>query len=379
MNRQHLSSTRSRPSRRGAALLASLVMIVMLCMLAAVMVDLGYLHGCKSRMQDAADAAALAATMRIGNENNSESRAEARAWAIGFANHNLEGMGDVLVTEDVVFGRWDPSSETFAVNENAPNAVQVMVRRDGVNTDRVAGFFMNIFGATELGLTASSTATMSGSSSAEGVPMALRAPGFGDIDADFSEANPDKDGPSGPSNGNSFEVGEEVIIAIDGKGKDSSVQLTLDIDGNGGNASEGSVKDVLEGKSDLAEMQVGDEANIFSEGTGDDGFGEALEDRLELADNDPGRDLVMPVVETTNDSRGGDGKLSGKVRIADFVSVHLDRVVEETIPDPKNDKKTIKVRYLMGTVTTRRAETSWGGGTPSGAGGGTVGLPELVH
>lgn len=369
---------RRRSSRRGAALLASLVLIVGICMLAAVMVDLGYLHACKSRMQNAADAAALAATMRLSNENTAAAREEAKNWAIGFANHNLEGFGDVLVPDDVVFGNWNPTSESFVENNSSPNSVQIMVRRDGKNTASVGGFFMNIFGTSEIAMTATATATISGASGAEGVPMALRSPDFGDVNAKLTDHNPLKDGPSSPANGTAFEVGEQVVIAVEGDGKDSSSQLTLAIDEKGPGAPEGHVKDVLKGKSDPVDMQVGDEASVMDHGMGDGKFTDALEDRMKLPDSHADRDLVMPIVEEVAGSRNGKGELTGNVRIADFVSVHLDDIVEEQMPDPKNAKKTITVRYFMGTITNKRAETSWGGATPSGAGGSSVGLPELV-
>jgi hypothetical protein len=112
------------------------------------------------------------------------------------------------------------------------------------------------------------------------------------------------------------------------------------------------------------------QAFVVGEGTSG-GYGEALDDRLKLATDDPGRDIVLPIVETLPGSRDDKGKLKGKVRIADFVAVHLDGVVEVEIVDPKDPKKTIKVDYLMGTIITRRAETSWGGGS--------VGVVELVQ
>jgi hypothetical protein len=87
----------------------------------------------------------------------------------------------------------------------------------------------------------------------------------------------------------------------------------------------------------------------------------------------------MPIVETTNTSRDFNGHLTGEVRVSDFVGVHLDGTVEYDVVDPSNPSKTITVKYLMGTITNRRAETFWGGATPSGAGGGTVSLPELVR
>ncbi|MCH7727366.1 MAG: hypothetical protein IH991_12930 [Planctomycetes bacterium] len=371
---QHFLDSMDR-KRRGSVMLTSVVFIIMLCMLAAVMVDYGYLHACQSRMQNGADAAALAAAMRVGNENTPEARAEAQQWAVGFANYNLPGYGEVLAVEDVTFGIWDPDSETFAAGGDPPNAVQVVVRRDGTNTERVGTFFMGMFGHNEIGMTATATAMLSSTSAAEGVPMALRAPGFGSVDPEVTEANPGKDGPSAPEYGDYFEVGEEVIVFIYGNGKNSSVHLTLDIDG----AAEADVKKILKGESDLVEMQVGDEVYVFNEGTGSGNYGKALDDRLDLDFDDPGRDIIMAVVETLPDSRDEDGRLTGKVRIADFVSVHLDEIVEEEIEDPDDPSKTITVKYLMGTITNRRAETSWGGATPSGAGGRTVTIAELVQ
>lgn len=350
-------------------------MIVMLCMLSAVMVDLGYLHSCKSRMQNAADAAAIAAVMRLGNENSKDTMIEARSWAIDFANRNLPGFGDVLVADDISFGIWNPATKTFTASMNTPNAVQILVRRDGLNTESIGTFFMNIFGTADIGLTTTAIATLASASAAEGVPMALRAPDFGSVDSDISDENAGKDGPGSPANGESFEVGEQVVVYIYGKGKKSPVHLALDIEG----VTNGDLTKILKGSSEAIEMQVGDEVNVLNEGTGGGGYGSALDDRLKLSVNDPGRDIVMPVVETLPGSRNGDGQLTGKVRIADFVAVHLDDVVEVDIPDPDNPSKTITVSYLMGTITNRRAETSWGGATPSGAGGGGVAIVELVY
>jgi Flp pilus assembly protein TadG len=365
--------------RRGSALLSSLMMLIMICMLAAVMVDLGLMQGKKSRMQSAADSAALAAAMRVGNDNSDEARADAQVWAASFANLNLPGLGDVLVEDDIVFGTWDVANETFSDGGDAPNAVQVRVRRDGTNTEKVGTAFMRIFGKNEFGLTTSATAMMSASSAAEGMPLALRAPEFGSVDPVVTADNPGKDGPSFPANGEYFEVGEEVIVAIYGQGKRPPVHLTLNIDADGPGAAEADVKKVLKDTADPIEMQVGDQAYVFNEGTGSASYGEALDDRLDLDDDDPGRDIVMPVVEILEDSRDEDGQLVGEVRIADFVSVHLDEIVEVDVPDPDDPSKTITDRYLMGTITSKRAETSWGGATPSGAGGGNVIVAELVN
>jgi hypothetical protein len=330
-------------------------------------------------MQSAADAAALAAVMRIGNSNTQESRIDAEAWAIGFANYNLPDLGDVLVVDDVTFGTWNSLNETFTSGGNPPNAVQVVVRRDGLHTDRVGTSFMNFFGMSEVELSVKAVAMITSTSSAEAMPIALRSPEFGAVDAGISAGNPGKDGPSSPENGEAFVLGEKVIVAVYGKGKFAPVHLALDIDADGPGAAEADVKKVLKGDDLAIEIQVGDMAYVFNEGTGSASYGEALDNRLDLDSDDPGRVIIMPVVETVCDSRNSDGKLTGEVRVADFVCVHLDGIVENDVVDPSNPSKTITVKYLMGTIVNRRAETSWGGGTPSGAGGATVSLPELVQ
>ncbi|HIF31016.1 MAG TPA: hypothetical protein EYQ75_04980 [Planctomycetaceae bacterium] len=370
---------RKQKRRNGSVLVISLAAIIMMCFLASMTVDLGYLHSCKSRMQSAADAAALAAVMRIGNDNSQESRLDAQAWAIGFANYNLPDLGDVLVSSDVTFGTWNPLNETFTSGGDPPNAVEVTVRRDGENTDRIGTSFMNFFGVSEVGLSAKAVAMIASTSAAEGMPMALRSPDFGAVDPGISAGNPGKDGPSAPANGSEFVVGEQVIVAIYGKGKYAPVHLALDVDADGPGASESDCKKVLKGEDVAVEIQVGDLLYVFNEGTGSASFSEALDDRLDLDSDDPRRNIIMPIVETTNTSRDVNGHLTGEVRVSDFVGVHLDGTVEYDVVDPSNPSKTITVKYLMGTITNRRAETFWGGATPSGAGGGTVSLPELVR
>ena len=375
-----MSISRSKKrKRRGSVLITAIAFIIMLCMLAAVTVDMGHMYGCLSRMQNAADSAALAAAMRVGNENTQEARDDAQKWAIGFANYNLPGHGDVLVTSDVTFGTWDPEFETFSAGGTTPNAVQVQVRRDGANTDSVGTWFISMFGPDSLGLMCTAIAMTSPTSAAEGVPMALRSPSFGSVDPAVTAVNPGKDGPSFPKNGVSFKVGEHVVIAAYGQGKKPPVHLTLDVDADGPGAAEADVKKILKGDMDPVELQAGDEVNVFNEGTGSAGYIEALDDRLNLADSDPGRDIVMAVIETTSTSRDADGKLTGPVRIADFVCVHIDGIVDIVVVDPTDPTKTITDRVLMGTITNKRAETFWGGATPSGAGGATVTIAELVR
>lgn len=372
MTKRPLASRRHQ--RRGSALFICLAMITGICLLSTVIIDLGYLYGCRSRMQNAADAAALAAAMRIGNDNTEASRDEAANYAISFANQNLPGRGSVLTGDDVVFGMWDPANKAFTEGGSAPNAVKVVVRRDGNNGQSVGTFFMGMFGTRDVSIATVATATIAPASSVVGIPMALRGPGFGDVDPKVSDANPGKDGPSSPWNDSFFEVGEEVVVATYGQGSQPPVHLTLDL-----GPTPAEVMKLLKGGSVPIEIQVGDEVKVFNKGVGSNNYCESLDERLSLAADDPGRDIIMAVVEILPDSRDGSGKLTGDVRVSDFVGVHLDGIDTIWVNDPNKPSKQIKIKQLIGTITNKRTITSWGGATPSGAGGGTVTIPELVN
>ena len=216
-------------------------------------------------------------------------------------------------------------------------------------------------------------AILDGVSGAGVLPMALRDGNFGPIDPEVAEFNPGKDGPSAPANGKQFEVGEEVILYIYGKGKKSPVHLTLDIDSPGPGASQSDVKKVLKGEQDPVVMKAGWDYFVFNEGTGSGGYGSAIDDRLKTAIDDPLRDVVVPIVSILPGSKNDDDRLSGKIRVVDFAAVHLDGTVEEDVVDPNNPSQTITVKYLVGTISRRII--SYGGGAPqsaNGVGGDTV-------
>jgi hypothetical protein len=63
--------------------------------------------------------------------------------------------------------------------------------------------------------------------------------------------------------------------------------------------------------------------------------------------------IIMPVIETLPMSRNSDGRLTGDIRIVDFVAVHLDGVERITVADPRFDassSKTMTVEAIVGTV-----------------------------
>ena len=102
-----------REKRRGSVVVTMPVMLGGLIFVAAIMVDIGSFYVNKSQMQNAADAAAIAAAMKIGNDRSAASLETARAFASDFANKNQVGRGDVLVADDISMGIWDYSGGGF--------------------------------------------------------------------------------------------------------------------------------------------------------------------------------------------------------------------------------------------------------------------------
>ena len=366
---------------RQGAMMAMLPMVIMaLVFVAAIMVDVGTLYVGRSQMQHAADAAAVAAAMSIGNDRSEEALERALTYGSAFANYNQEGRGDVLLAEDIELGIWDFETDEFKSTNyvDLANAYRVTVRRDGVNSDSLASYFGSMFGIYDVEATAVATAIVSSSSTGIGIPVALRDPAFGEIEAGLTAANPNLDGPSIPENSRQFQIGESVVLMM--YGDDCPVaHLTLAYDELGWGASSMSVEKILSGEKPDVEMQVGDEVRVLDYGMGDGAFAVELEKRYALDADDPKRTVVLPIVEILDDSRHIHGQIYQEVRISDFVSVFLDDIVERDIVDPEDPDETVTVKLMMGTVGYRRANATYGGASPSGVGGKTVSITQLVN
>ena len=73
----------------------------------------------------------------------------------------------------------------------------------------------------------------------------------------------------------------------------------------------------------------------------------------------PKRTLYVPVVEELPESRNpSNQQLDGPVRVSGFVSVHLDSIIEVTVPDPRNPSQTIKIQTIVGTVLEDQSSDS---------------------
>ena len=124
--------------------------------LAAVAVDLSYAIVLQSRLQSAADSAALAAAVALPDQN----AALAQAQVYAQKNLAVSENGTVLAVNDAIFGNWDNATRAFAPNPPTDpiNAVEIRLRRADSNGYPVSTFFGSIFGITKINLSASAIA-----------------------------------------------------------------------------------------------------------------------------------------------------------------------------------------------------------------------------
>jgi len=122
----------------------------------AVAVDLSYAIVLQSRLQSAADSAALAAVVKLPDQ----SAAITVAQEYTGKNLAVSQNGTVLAVNDVIFGNWSNDTRVFAANPplEPVNAVEVRLRRADSNGNPVRTFFASIFGIASIDLSANAIA-----------------------------------------------------------------------------------------------------------------------------------------------------------------------------------------------------------------------------
>jgi hypothetical protein len=343
--------------------------MTMLLGMTALAVDSGYLYNVKADLQNAADAAALAAAITMFDlEGEALDYDMAKLTAIRVAARNLDVAPDTAARMmDFSIGRYDDildhTQKFVAIADNTSNACRVTLHRTEARGQAVQLFFSAIFGRHQSDVSCRAVAGRASVDAVPALPIALRDPTFGTVDPDVAEKNPGKDGPSFPTDGKQFQLGEDVTVFVFGKGPRPMVHLTLDIEPYKGVAETNFIMGV-DGEKHLTasdyenfNIEIGDQYYIENLGTGNNNFGQKLLDRIQ--DDVPGNNtIVMPIISELPDSRDADGKLTGKVEIVDFVGIHLDRVDQVIIPDPDKEGNTIVIETLVGHVVRASAHGS---------------------
>lgn len=341
---------------------------------AALTVDVGLAYNVKTELQIAADAAALAGVLDLAKGDVDEDVYNAVRAAVAFVGRN-----PVLNEQQIVF---DPMSDIklgqaglneaetkwlFDPGVGPPNAIQVTVHYE------VEYSFARLFGLNSANIHATGVAAVTNPITVPVIPTALPTPGFGPVDPKVANHNPGKTGPSEPGNGEYFEVGEEIVLFVFGKGVAPPVHLVLDT-----GDTKGDINKMLEGYKDMPPISIGDELPVVNDGVAHSSSGNALVDRYE--DPDLSNTIVMPIVETTSLSRNQKGELTGMVRVVDFVAVTIMGMRTVTVANPDAGKKDITMEVLVGEVIRLHAGVGDGSGTTAGMfnGGSLLTRPQLI-
>jgi hypothetical protein len=155
-----------RSSRRGAIAPLTAVLLIPLLAVTALAIDLSYLALTRTQLQNAADAAAMAAAAETVTNKLPSDQANARKWASEFAAMNTAAGSTVGIASeaDVQFGYWNSvtrqleSPRTSEANVKI-NAVRVLARRDPASSGgAVPLFFARVFGVNTWNLQTESIA-----------------------------------------------------------------------------------------------------------------------------------------------------------------------------------------------------------------------------
>lgn len=160
--------------RRGVFLVVAAVALTAVMAFVAMSVDLGNISFNQTKMQNATDAAALAAAMEITHalQTAPAGTADVFAYALQQARTtavyvaNLNGGVYVDPNKDVIFGQrtYNATSNTYTTTWNSPatqvNVVQVVARRDNADTTKPDGQLKGIF-SSAIGFANTSMSTSS--------------------------------------------------------------------------------------------------------------------------------------------------------------------------------------------------------------------------
>ena len=171
-----------RNQRGVSAVIIALLLVVLLGM-AALAVDLGYLYVTRNELQNVSDAAALAATRRLGEiyqampgnlhasydlSSYPADRTDMENIAIEVAGMNkAAAAGITILNADIEFGQWDFVNRSLTVTDDQPDAVRVKARKDETANNPVTTFFAKVFNVNTMAVTATATAALSGQGETE--------------------------------------------------------------------------------------------------------------------------------------------------------------------------------------------------------------------
>jgi hypothetical protein len=155
--------------------------MVVLVGFAALAIDIGYLMVTRNELQNVADAAALAAASKLGDNYQDMTHAQQVQYDCGTPDWGFPcddivavalevGLDNGAISinpEDVFIGVWDfspadPSVDPFTPQNAQPKAVRVIARRDESANNPITTFLAGVLGVDEMSVSAVATASLSG-------------------------------------------------------------------------------------------------------------------------------------------------------------------------------------------------------------------------
>lgn len=153
----------------------ALILTFVLGAVVAMVVDIGHAWEVRNELQNAADASALAGARSLDGTNTVFPTAVQSATTLAQQNF-ANGSAVNVPPADIVLGRWDFTTRTFApLLTPAPqvNAVQVTTRRTAATGTAVATFFAPLVGIPSQDVIARAVAVGGSPNAACGFPLAV--------------------------------------------------------------------------------------------------------------------------------------------------------------------------------------------------------------
>jgi len=142
----------------------------------ALVIDLGFALVTRNQLQNIADSAALAgtrqlsriyegltSTARLGYVLSGADKSAIFAMVREMGEKNVAGGKPISInTEDIVIGKWHPTTRHLTPTDVTPHAVRVLTRRDEQANSPLSTFFAGVVGTERLNVVAQATAALTG-------------------------------------------------------------------------------------------------------------------------------------------------------------------------------------------------------------------------
>lgn len=302
-------------SRRGAAAVLGLALIISLVVLMAVTMDYGYIAVSQAELRRSADAAAMSAAWEMYDQvvenggNAGSQHAIASAASIAAQGNSIGGQAPTIANDDVEMGFYDLNRPGVlaAAGDAGPNAVRITLRRQDAVNGKVNLFFGALTGRDTQSLHASATAALfsaiegfyepgDSSTTINILPIALDLPTWNEVLAGQGEDNYRFDGTKVQSGGDGI---VECNLYPKGNGSPGN-RGTVDI-GSANNSTRDLSRQILHGISKQDFIDLGMPLTFDGNGelglNGDTGISAGIKD--ELADI-IGEKRIIPIFESVS-------------------------------------------------------------------------------